>query len=99
MDTSNIRPLNDHVLIERLAAHTVNPGGVLHIPDKGQDERIEGTVIATGPGKVHERTGKRIPTGVEPGDVVVINRFGSQSVPWSKSVLFIRAEHIAGVVQ
>lgn len=64
-----IRPLNDWILVKLMPIeHQV---GSIFLPE-GVDFR-KATVISTGPGAENKK-GKRMPTGVEPGEHVLFNR-------------------------
>lgn len=45
-------PVDDQVLIRRLAAVETAAGGKLHIPGRAQERPLEGVVVAVGPGRM-----------------------------------------------
>ena len=45
-----IRPLNDRLLVKRLAEEEKTAGGII-IPDSAKEKPAEGEVVAVGPGK------------------------------------------------
>lgn len=63
-----IRPLQDHVLLRRLASEKETPGGII-IPDAAQTNSHEGEVIAVGHGRTLDSGFVRRPD-VKPGDRV-----------------------------
>lgn len=66
-----IRPAGEYVLVKRL--DKVKSEGGLWLPPREyqpQESRLA-EVLATGPGRWSNK-GERIPTGVKPGDIVVI---------------------------
>ena len=64
-----IRPLQDRVIVKRLAEEEKTKGGII-IPDTAKEKPIEGEVIAVGNGKVLE-DGKVRPLDVKTGDRVL----------------------------
>ncbi len=46
----NIKPLHDHILVERIEAETKTKGGII-IPDTAQEKPLRGYVLFVGPGK------------------------------------------------
>ena len=72
-----LKPLSNHVLIERLGEErAVTKSGIV-LPDTVEKkEQMKGTVIAVGSGKV--QNGARVPLEVKPGDKVLFNK------PWGE---------------
>jgi chaperonin GroES len=72
-----IRPLDDRVVVEPFEAEERTRGGIV-LPDTAREKPQQGKVIATGPGKLLEKTGERGKyTGTEielEGDKYVILR-------------------------
>jgi chaperonin GroES len=54
-----LRPLQDRILVQRVAEETTTKGGII-IPDTAKEKPAEGKVTAVGNGKVGD-DGKRIP--------------------------------------
>ena len=48
----NIRPLQDRVVVKRMAEETTSAGGIL-IPDSATEKPSRGEVLAVGNGKVN----------------------------------------------
>jgi len=71
------KPLHDRVLIEVLDGSEKTAGGII-IPDTAQEKPQEGKVVAVGPGKIAD-DGKRIPTEVSVGDIVVYSKYAGSS--------------------
>jgi chaperonin GroES len=46
-----IRPLDDRVVVEPMAAEEVTAGGIV-LPDNAKEKPQRGTVVAVGPGKL-----------------------------------------------
>ena len=49
-----IRPLNDRLLVKRLAEEEKTAGGII-IPDSAKEKPAEGEVVAVGPGKLSDK--------------------------------------------
>lgn len=64
-----VRPTSDRVLIERLKAETVSPGGI-HLPNKSVELSQRGKVICIGRGKTLEDGSVR-KMEVKKGDLVI----------------------------
>jgi chaperonin GroES len=73
-----IRPLQDRILVERLAEESKTKGGII-IPDTAKEKPAEGTVVATGNGKVAD-DGKIIPMEVKVGDRVLFSKYAGNEV-------------------
>ena len=87
------RPLHDRVLIEVLDSSEKTAGGII-IPDTAQEKPQEGKVVAVGPGKIAD-DGKRIPTEVSVGDVVVYSKYaGTEYKVGTIEYLVVRDEDI-----
>ena len=68
------KPLNNYVLLERLAEDNKTSGGII-IPDTAKEKPIRGRVIAVGDGELHN--GARVPMTVKIGDVVMFAKWAS----------------------
>ena len=74
-----IRPLDDRVLIERNEAEEMTSGGIV-LPDNAREKPQQGKVIATGPGKLLEKTGGRGQMSVKKGDSVFYGKYSGTEV-------------------
>ena len=87
------RPLHDRVLIEVLDSEEKTSGGII-IPDAAKEKPQEGKVVAVGPGKIAD-DGKRIPTEVSVGDIVVYSKYaGTEYKVGTIEYLIVRDEDI-----
>ena len=87
------RPLHDRVLIEVLDSEEKTAGGLI-IPDTAKEKPQEGKVVAVGPGKIAD-DGKRIPTEVSVGDIVVYSKYaGTEYKVGTIEYLAVRDEDI-----
>ncbi len=73
-----IRPLRDHIIVERIEEDKTSKGGIL-IPDTAKEKPQQAKVIAVGKGKVNE-DGKVQPLDVQKGDRVLIGKYSGTEV-------------------
>ena len=93
-----IRPLNDRVLVKRLAEEEMTKGGII-IPDSAKEKPAEGEVVAVGPGKLDDK-GKRIAIELKVGDKVLFSKYGGTEVKIEgEDHLIMREDDILGVVE
>ena len=71
-----IRPLDDRVVVEPMAAEEVTAGGIV-LPDNAKEKPQRGTVIAVGPGKLLD-SGARGTLSVAVGDEVIFGKYGEE---------------------
>ncbi|MEL7499601.1 MAG: co-chaperone GroES [Planctomycetota bacterium] len=74
----NIRPLDDRVVVEPMAAEETTAGGIV-LPDAAQEKPQRGTVIAVGPGKLLD-SGERGELSVGVGDEVIFGKYGGTEI-------------------
>lgn len=93
-----IKPLEDRVLVEPLAAEQTTASGLV-IPDTAKEKPQEGRVVATGPGRFDNEGSKRIPLDVAEGDIVVFSKYGGTELKYDgKEYLLLGARDILAVV-
>ncbi len=93
-----IRPLQDRVIVKRVAEEEKTMGGII-IPDTAREKPIEGTVLAVGNGKVLE-DGKVRSLDVKAGDRILFTKYAGTEVKLDgEEHLVIREEDILGVVE
>lgn len=73
-----IRPLDDRVVVEPMAAEEVTAGGIV-LPDNAKEKPQRGTVIAVGPGKLLDN-GQRGTLSVAVGDEVIFGKYGGTEI-------------------
>ena len=94
----NIRPLQDRLVVKRLAEEEKTKGGII-IPDTAKEKPIEGEVIAVGNGKVLE-DGKVRALDVKKGDRVLFGKYSGNEVKLDGvEHLVLREEDILGVLE
>ncbi len=93
-----IRPLNDRILVKRLAEIEITKGGII-IPDSAKEKPAEGEVVAVGPGKLDDK-GKRVAPDLKKGDRVLFSKYGGTEVKLDgNDFLIMREDDILGVVE
>jgi chaperonin GroES len=93
-----IRPLQDRVIVKRLAEEEKTKGGII-IPDTAKEKPQEGKVIAVGKGKMTE-DGKLIPLDVKVGDKILFGKYSGTEVKIEgEEHLIMREEDILGVIE
>ena len=93
-----IRPLNDRILVKRLAEEVMTKGGII-IPDSAQEKPAEGEIVAVGNGKMDD-SGKRIAIEVKVGEKVLFSKYGGTEVKIEgEDYLIMREDDILGVIE
>lgn len=94
---SDLHPLNDRVIVERLESETTTPFGIV-IPEKAAEESSIAKVLAVGPGKLNDK-GERVALGVKAGDKVLLGKYaGTQTKVNGKDVIVLREDEILAIV-
>ena len=92
------RPLQDRVLIKRVAEEEKTKGGII-IPDTAKEKPIEGEVVAVGGGQVR-KDGKIRPLEVKKGDRVLFAKYGGNEVRLEgEEHLILREEDILAIIE
>lgn len=73
-----IRPLDDRVVVNPMAAEEVTAGGIV-LPDNAKEKPQRGTVVAVGPGKLLDN-GQRGALSVAVGDEVIFGKYGGTEI-------------------
>ncbi|NNM58376.1 MAG: co-chaperone GroES [Legionellales bacterium] len=95
---SNIRPLHDRVVVQRLENETKTTGGIL-IPDTAGEKPIMGIIVAVGPGKTSE-SGVVIEVAVKKGDKVLFGKYAGTEVEVAgKKLVVMREDDIMGIIE
>ena len=85
-----LQPLADRVVVKPIEKEDVTKGGIF-LPDTAKEKPQEGKVIAVGQGRLSE-DGKRIPTDVKVGDIVIYARSGGTEIKVEDEELVILRE-------
>lgn len=104
MNETEIKPLNNNVLVRLHEVSETFANSKLFKPDPTKDEEAfqcpRGTVIAVGPGARATKTGVRIPIDLKPGDVVVIRKHMKEIViPYDNNLVMIDASMVMAVTE
>jgi chaperonin GroES len=92
-----IKPLHDHVLVERIEEE-IKKGGII-IPDTAKEKPQRGKIIAVGDGRRDEK-GNKIPLAVKKGDLILFGKYsGSEIKLAEKEYLIIREDDILGIIE
>ena len=93
-----VRPLQDRVLVRRVAEEEKTKGGII-IPDAAKEKPAEGEVIAVGSGKVDEK-GKVRPVAVKKGDRILFGKYSGNEIKIDGvDHLILREDDILGVLE
>ena len=95
----NIRPLGDRVLVKPIKEEEVTKSGIF-LPDTvDKEKKMEGEVLAVGPGKLLEN-GERAKMEVKVGDKVIFEKWGGEEVKVEKEEYkILSAEKILAIVE
>ncbi len=93
-----IRPLQDRVIVKRLAEEEKTKGGII-IPDSAKEKPQEGKVVAVGKGKFAD-DGKLIKLDVKAGDRILFSKYaGSEVKIDGEEHLIMREDDILGIIE
>ncbi|MBN8554918.1 MAG: co-chaperone GroES [Deltaproteobacteria bacterium] len=93
-----IRPLQDRVIVKRVAEEERTKGGIL-IPDTAKEKPMEGKVIAVGNGKILEN-GTKVTPEVKKGDKILFGKYSGTEVKIDgEEHLILREDDILGVLE
>lgn len=93
----NIRPLNDRVLIHPMEEKETIKGGII-IPDTAKEKPQEGTIKATGPGKILD-DGTTKAMAVKNGDKVIYSKYAGTEIKLDGvEYLLMREDDILGII-
>ena len=93
-----IRPLQDRVIVKRIAEEEKTKGGII-IPDTAKEKPQEGKIIAVGKGKANDE-GKLIPLDIKVGDKILFGKYSGSEIKLNgEEHLIMREEDILGVIE
>lgn len=96
LNMTNVEPLGDVLMIEPEPAEKKR--GNIWLPDSDNPKPTFGTVLAAGPGKVNDQTGKLLPTTVRVGERVILPEYRGHHFDLDgKKVIFFREDDLLGV--
>ena len=92
-----IRPLQDRILIKRVAEEDKTKGGII-IPDTAKEKPMEGEVVAVGDGARTE-DGKIQPMAVKAGDRILFGKWSGTEVKMDgEELLIMKESDIMGII-
>jgi len=92
-----IKPLHDHILVERIEEE-IRKGGII-IPDAAKEKPQQGKVIAVGEGRRDDK-GNRVALDVKKGDTILFGKYaGNEMKIEDKEYLIIREEDVLGIIE
>lgn len=92
-----IKPLHDHILVERMEQE-VRKGGII-IPDTAKEKPQQGKVIAVGEGR-RDNEGNKIPLEVKKGDIILFGKYSGNEIKIvDKEYLIIREDDVLGIIE
>ena len=93
-----IRPLQDRVIVKRIAEEEKTKGGII-IPDTAKEKPQEGKVVAVGKGKVNE-DGKITPLDVRVNDRILFGKYSGTEINVDEEEhLIMREDDILGIIE
>ena len=93
-----IRPLQDRILVKRVAEEEKTKGGII-IPDSAKEKPSEGEVVAVGAGKANEK-GVIRPIDLKKGDRILFGKYSGNEVKIDGvEHLLLREDEVLGVIE
>ena len=93
-----LRPLGDRVVIQPTAREEMTKSGIV-LPDTAKEKPQEGTIIATGPGRILD-DGKRESMDVKSGDKVLYAKYaGTEFKVEGDELLIVSQKDILAIVE
>lgn len=77
------------VLVKKIDPGERRSKGGIVLPDTAKNPADRGEVLAVGPGLMNEETGKRIPTDVTVGEMVLVPRYAGTEISVFGEKLFL----------
>jgi chaperonin GroES len=94
---NKIRPLQDRIIVERLAPEEKTSGGII-LPDNAQERPQMGLVVAVGKGKVRD-DGTVQPLDIREGEKILFGKYSGTEVKIEGiDFLIMREDDVLGVV-
>lgn len=78
MAKTQIKPLYDNVLVQRVKAQDTTAGGIV-LPDSAKEKPTEGKIVAVGDGRLGD-DGSRLPLSVGVGDRIIFGSYAGTSI-------------------
>lgn len=95
----DVRPLQDRVLVKRLAEETKTAGGII-IPDNHKEKPAQGEIVAVGSGYRNPNDGSVRPLEVKKGDKVLFGKYSGTEIKINNNeYLIMKEEDLLGILQ
>jgi chaperonin GroES len=93
-----VRPLHDHVLVERIEAESKTAGGII-IPDTAKEKPDEGKVVEVSEGWFQDDGKKRLPV-VKKGNRILFKKWGGTEVKiHGKELIILKESDILAIIE
>jgi chaperonin GroES len=93
-----IRPLQDRIVVKRLAEEEKTKGGII-IPDAAKEKPMEGEIVSVGPG-ARDENGKLVPLDVKAGDRILFGKWSGTEVKLDgEELLIMKESDIMGILE
>ncbi len=92
-----IRPLQDRIIVKRVAEEEKTKGGII-IPDTAKEKPQEGEIVAVGSG-ARDEAGKLVPLDVKAGDKILFGKWSGTEVKIDgEELLIMKESDILGII-
>jgi chaperonin GroES len=92
-----LNPLADRVVVKPAEAEEKTKGGII-LPDTAKEKPVEGTVVATGPGKISDN-GELVKMAIKVGDKVLYGKYsGTEVTIEGEEYLIMRESDIFAII-
>lgn len=93
-----LKPLHDRILVKPAEPEETTKGGII-IPDTAQEKPMQGTVLATGNGRISDQ-GNTVPLQLKDGDKVLYGKYSGQEITVDgEELLIMRESDVFAVVE
>lgn len=97
MSKMKLNPLADRVVVKPAEAEEKTKGGII-LPDTAKEKPVEGTIVATGPGK-NSDSGELIKMTIKVGDKVLYGKYsGTEVTIGGEEFLIMRESDIFAII-
>ena len=94
----NLKPLDDRIVVKPNEAEKTTASGLV-IPDTAKEKPQEGTVVAVGPGRWSDDSGKHTALDIKVGDVVLYSKYGGTEVAHKgEDLLILTSRDVLAIV-
>ena len=94
----NLRPLNDHLVVEPREQEEVTGSGII-LPETAKEKPQEGEVLAVGPGRRSEK-GERLAMDVAVGNRVLFAKYSGTEIKLNgRKLLILKEGDVLAIVE